>query len=1158
MTGSLSSTGVVYAPIVSSSKFIGDGKDLYNLPVPLDWDGNTFLGTLNIPQLASYQVAQNLLQDYYIPTASLIFSDGDINPSDQPIIPFLQVGNTPTSTFSSLLIPCIIFSGSGFNINPIFETLDNVKIIDLEPHSIEETDLGGHVILGTTLLGLIKDTLLTYKDDIDFNEGDKNYQVYDLYDLIPLTGLGSVPTPLVRFSYTTSPFSTVSEIGVKFNLNFDLFNQVVTERGVYVIADSEFILLDLNESIISQPSTPYIIYESLKTKLNTTFSSSVDIEQNLRVQGPITGSIISASTYYGDGSNLLGLSVFPYTGSARVTGSLTLTGSLNQIDGNVYLKNLPVSNQLHVVTYNNTTGQLFITGANALGGTTGGGTPNGPFNSIQFNDGGVLNGDANLTFDPSILQLRITSSLLLSGSQTMTGTLSLPGISNISESIANLVENGIGFVPSLTKDLEARHITSSNISSSGYVSASYFIGDGSSLTGINIGSWSGNLTGNATINGDVVIEGKLSVNGGITGSLKGTATTASYVETAQTASYVTLAQTASYVENAQTASYIILAQTASYVENAQTASYVILAQTASYVENAISASYSEVAFSASYASNSTSASYATTSSYTSNSTSASYSHTASYVETAQTASYVLASNISQPFTSITASTISASGVLSIGGISDVSASIAAASETVAGFIPSLTKDIVAQSITASQNISASGYVSASYFIGNGSFLTGIGDEPFPYTGNAIINGTLAVSGDLGIGGISNVSQSIYQAALSSSYAKTASYVENAQTSSYVENAQTASYVENAQTASYVENAQTASFISLPDIYIDYTSGEGQNEIALFKDKLDLGDNSTPEFSSISVNSVYTNIISSEGPGGVVLLGSSSYASTASYVENAQTASYVTLAQTASYVEIAQTASYVETAQTASYVKTAQTASYLDTIDLSIGGTLAIGGIPNVSASIAAAAESGGGFTPSLTTDLIARNITASGFITSSDLETGDITTKGTVQLKNISDTTPQNHILTYNTSTGQVYITSSTAFGFGTGGGEPGGSTTSIQYNDAGTFGGSNNFTITDESTRVDITVTGSIIASEKVYADDFVLTGTGMPTITSNTNLILSASNAVEIRSPFLRFKPTTTGSAEAQGASPGDVIYDSEQDKFFGKTSAGWVAFH
>jgi hypothetical protein len=135
-----------------------------------------------------------------------------------------------------------------------------------------------------------------------------------------------------------------------------------------------------------------------------------------------------------------------------------------------------------------------------------------------------------------------------------------------------------------------------------------------------------NMTDSLLFNsGSQGITGSLEVTEGITGSLQGTATTASYVETAQTASFVVTAQTASYVENAQTASFVELAQTASYVENAQTASFVELAQTASYVETAQTASFVELAQTASFVE------LAQTASYVENAVSASYAQTASYV-----------------------------------------------------------------------------------------------------------------------------------------------------------------------------------------------------------------------------------------------------------------------------------------------------------------------------------------------------------------------------------------------------------------------------------------------------------------------------------------------------------------------------------------------
>jgi len=58
-------------------------------------------------------------------------------------------------------------------------------------------------------------------------------------------------------------------------------------------------------------------------------TGSTEITGSLNVIGDITGSNISASTYYGDGSNLTGIDTdpFPYTGSAVISGSLEVTGS---------------------------------------------------------------------------------------------------------------------------------------------------------------------------------------------------------------------------------------------------------------------------------------------------------------------------------------------------------------------------------------------------------------------------------------------------------------------------------------------------------------------------------------------------------------------------------------------------------------------------------------------------------------------------------------------------------------------------------------------------------------------------------------------------------------------------------------------------------------
>jgi hypothetical protein len=137
-------------------------------------------------------------------------------------------------------------------------------------------------------------------------------------------------------------------------------------------------------------------------------------------------------------------------------------------------------------------------------------------------------------------------------------------------------------------------------------------------------SSSGNLQGNGLSNSVLTLKDNISltsVTASFSGSLTGTASYATNAGTASTASYVETAQTASYATNAGTA------QTASYVATASYATNAGTAQTASYVQNAQTASYVATA---SYATN---AGTAQTASYATN------------AGTAATASYVTASNV---------------------------------------------------------------------------------------------------------------------------------------------------------------------------------------------------------------------------------------------------------------------------------------------------------------------------------------------------------------------------------------------------------------------------------------------------------------------------------------------------------------------------------
>ena len=205
----------------------------------------------------------------------------------------------------------------------------------------------------------------------------------------------------------------------------------------------------------------------------------------------------------------------------------------------------------------------------------------------------------------------------------------------------------------------------------GSVTASYFKGDGSALTGI-IGEWDG------TLDGDGEITGSLKVTNGITGSLLGSATSATSASYALSSSYSVAAHTLTTGDktingdlivtgnvtaqefNTEFVSSSIIYQsgstkfgdtsddvmsvtgslqvlgsiTGSLLGNASTsttASYALTASyyngsvvSASYANNATSASYSNNSTSSSYALSATSASYALSSSYSRNTTSASY------------------------------------------------------------------------------------------------------------------------------------------------------------------------------------------------------------------------------------------------------------------------------------------------------------------------------------------------------------------------------------------------------------------------------------------------------------------------------------------------------------------------------------------------------
>jgi hypothetical protein len=339
--------------------------------------------------------------------------------------------------------------------------------------------------------------------------------------------------------------------------------------------------------------------------------------------------------------------------------------------------------------------------------------------------------------------------------------------------------------------------------------------------------------------------------------------------------------------------------------------------TSSYANNSLSSSY---AISASYLIGApTTSSQAFTASYVSGSNvdgTVSSSYTASIADNAYTASYISGSNVKGTVSSSYTASIADNAYTASFVLNAVSASYATQALTASNALTASSADnLLIRNGLSGSNAVFTGTITAQSLIVqtvSSSVIYSTGSNKF---GNELSNtqeltGSTGVTGSLTVNNIPVVleNQTGSMSVATSSFAFTASYVENAQTASYVVNALTASYVQNAisssqaanaYTASYVENAQTASYVL--------------NAVS----------------SSYSTQAL-----------------TASNANTASYVQNAQTASYVLNAFTASYIsgsnvkgtvsssytasiaDNAFTASYVESAQTASYVLNAFTASYI--------------------------------------------------------------------------------------------------------------------------------------------------------------------------------------------------------------------------------------
>ena len=254
------------------------------------------------------------------------------------------------------------------------------------------------------------------------------------------------------------------------------------------------------------------------------------------------------------------------------------------------------------------------------------------------------------------------------------------------------------------------------------------------------------------------------------------ALTASYVLNAVSASF---ASTASYVLNAVSSSYstfaqnAFLASTASFTVNAFIADFALNSSTASFATSSLSSSFASSSISSSFALNSTSASYAVTSSYTNNTLSASFANTASYVLNAVSSSQSVSSSyaITSSYSTYAENANTANSATTAGSATTATTATVATSATSASY--ALTASYVENAFTASYVLNAisSSFASTASFVQNSisssfaqnavtaSFALSVIGGTFPYTGSAIISGSLRNIGNTILSGSTVVQSS---------------------------------------------------------------------------------------------------------------------------------------------------------------------------------------------------------------------------------------------------------------------------------------------------------------------------------------------------------------------------------------------------------------
>jgi hypothetical protein len=665
------------------------------------------------------------------------------------------------------------------------------------------------------------------------------------------------------------------------------------------------------------------------------------------------------------------ISPFPFTGSAQITGSLGVTGSAT-INGDLVVNGTASFNVFHTIY--NSSSIIYASGSTKFGDTsddthefTGSLLVSGSVTATTFTGTASY---ATQAATASFVTLAQTASYVANAqtasyvANAQTASYVLNAVSSSFATTASYVANAqtASFV---TLAQTASYVATASYSNSS-LSASYAL-TASHVTGIVAAfpyTGSAQITGSLSVTGSVniyksgstvlavsgstgplmsitdsisgplltvstgsvnilvvdsslvtTITGSLNVQGGITGSLFGTA---SWATNASTASFVTTAQTASYVLNAVSSSF---ATTASFVTTAQTASFVTLAQTASYVVNAQTASFVTTAQTASYVLNAVSSSYAATASYVAN------AQTASYVTLAQTASYAVNGGVTQL---VAGPNITLAPTNGIGQVTISSTGTGTYYNTSTGSYGSFydTHSYAIASTTTAY--SASLDVTD---ITNGVYVTGSDTTKVYFANAGIYNYQFSTQFE----NSSNENETVNIWLRKGNGSGSASDVAYSNSSISVPRRTNAQNGEIITSVNFYINAAANDYIQL------MFQAESTSITLLTKPAGTTPTTPLAPCVIVTANRIDTflsNTGSFSGSFNGILNG------TASYATQAATASYVVLAQTASFVTTAQTASYVLNAVSSSF---ASTSSYVNQLNqtVNISGSLFATGSVNI-------------------------------------------------------------------------------------------------------------------------------------------------------------------------------------------------------------------